>query len=216
MLSDRQIRERLKGRDAQGQALSRLVIAPLLNSNHNENDGGAIQGCAIDLRLGTWFEVPRLHTRAAYKIDETASSSDQDAPGKTVYVPFGGSFFLHPGNFVLGVTLEWIVMPLDLSASVTGKSKWGRRGLNVATATLVHPAFVGCLTLELANIGEHPLTLRPGMTVCQMSIYQLTSPAPVPVSASELIAHRRPVHVKIVPDRRAAALGIPADAEASG
>ncbi|MDB4875594.1 MAG: dcd [Gemmatimonadetes bacterium] len=205
MLSDRGIRARLDGQHEDGTNCQRLVIEPLRRPNSSD-DGGAIQGCAVDLRLGTWFEIPRLHTRAAYELDEPGPRSPGERPGKTVYVPFGGCFFLHPGNFVMAVTLEWLGMPADLSGTVTGKSKWGRRGLNVATATLVHPNFVGCLTLELANIGEHPITLKPGVTVCQLSLQQLSSAALEPVKGSFLMGHRRPVHADVVLDTRAAAL----------
>jgi dCTP deaminase len=208
ILSDRAIRARLEGRTEAGQPADPLVISPLLRTHeHGVDDAGAIQGCAVDLRLGTWFEIPRLHTRVAHDLKSPGPrEADEERPGKTVYIPFGGDFFLHPGSFVLAVTLEWLKIPADLGAVVTGKSKWGRRGLNVATATLVHPNFVGCLTLELANIGEHPITLKPGIPICHLALQQLSSSALEPVKASPLIGHRRPLHVDIFLDTRAEAL----------
>jgi dCTP deaminase len=205
MLSDSAIRARLDGRTVGDEPASRLVIEPLRRPDSAE-DGGAIQGCAVDLRLGTWFELPRLHTSASYELNAPGPDLPPERPGKSVYVPFGGTFFLHPGSFVLAVTLEWLVVPTDLAGTVTGKSRWGRRGLNVATATLVHPSFVGCLTLELANIGEHPITLKPGVTICQLSLQELSPAAYQPVKGSALIGHRRPVNVNVVLDARAAAL----------
>lgn len=202
MLSERDLRKRLS---KQTEMSGRLVLAPLLDEYGS--DGGVIQGCAIDLRLGTWFEIPRLHSRGAHDLAADPKSADVPSrPNKSLFVSFRDKFFLHPGSFVLGVTLEWIRMPLDLAGSVTGKSRWGRRGLQPATATLVHPGFVGCLTLELANIGEHPIALTPGMTICQMSVQQLSSEAVEPPQASPLMGHRKPVHIDIVLDSRAEAL----------
>jgi dCTP deaminase len=71
---------------------------------------------------------------------------------------------------------------------------------------MVHPWFVGCLTLELANIGEHPVVLSPGMPICQMAVQSLSSNASLPLKASPLIGHRRAVHTEIRPDDRAIAL----------
>ena len=204
-LSDVDIRARLDGKAANGADLQPLVIEPLRRPGSSD-DGGAISGCAVDLRLGTWFEIPRLYTMAAYELSEPGPSNPEVQPGKLIYVPFESSFVLHPGSFVMAVTLEWLGLPSDLAGTVTGKSKWGRRGLNVATATLVHPNFVGCLTLELANIGEHPITLKPGVPICQLSLQQLASPATQPVKGSILNGHRRPVNATVVLDPRAAAL----------
>ena len=80
---------------------------------------------------------------------------------------------LHPGRFVLGVTLEWLRLPSTMSGYVTGKSSLGRHGLIIETAAGIHPGFSGCLTLELANIGEVPLEIYPGMAICQIFLHRL-------------------------------------------
>ena len=98
---------------------------------------------------------------------------------KSYYVPFGEQFILHPGTFVLGVTLEWIRLPRDLAAYVIGRSSWGRYGLIIATATGVHPRFTGCLTLELSNVGEIPIKVKPGASICQLFVHQIESEEPV-------------------------------------
>src|SRR6185503_2887884 len=87
------------------------------------------------------------------------------------HVRFGEDFILHPRSFVLGVTLEWLRLPSNLGGYVTGRSSWGRRGLVIATATGVHPGFTGCLTLELANLGDIPIAIRPGMTIGQLFVH---------------------------------------------
>ncbi len=84
------------------------------------------------------------------------------------FVPIGDYFVLHPGQFVLGETLEWVHLPKNLVAFVVGKSTWGRDGLIIATAIGVHPNFSGILTLEISNVGEIPIYLYPGLAIAQL------------------------------------------------
>src|SRR5436309_13869423 len=111
---------------------------------------------------------------------------------RTQYVPFGSKYVLHPGGFVLGATLEWIRLPKNLGAYVIGKSSWGRRGLIIATATGVHPGFTGCLTLELTNVGEIPIKIQPGMTICQLFIHRVEEHGTGKVDQSQFVARRKP------------------------
>lgn len=110
---------------------------------------------------------------------------------KSRYVPFGQRFVLHPGNFVLGVTLEWIRFPNNIAGYVIGKSSWGRRGLIIATAVGVHPNFTGCLTLELTNVAEVPIAIKPGMAICQLFLHEVAE-TPPPVTRSAYACTRRP------------------------
>jgi dCTP deaminase len=114
------------------------------------------------------------------------------------YVRFDGRFILHPRSFVLATTLEWIRMPRTLAGYVTGKSSWGRRGLVIETAPGVHPGFIGCLTLELANVGEIPIEIYPGTPICQLFFHRVegdTSRA----DQSAFVGRRQPVlgHVRL-------------------
>lgn len=164
-----------------------LVIAPQPELRALESSGAA----SMDLRLGTWFLMlkysrdPVLQTTSKHELQEDARLT------RMSYVPFGDCFYLHPGSFVLGITLEWIRLPSFLSAYVIGRSSWGRRGLIIATATGVHPGFTGCLTLELSNIGEMPVEIKPGMTICQLFIHQVEKGSNE-VDQSRFIGQRRP------------------------
>jgi dCTP deaminase len=109
---------------------------------------------------------------------------------KHYFVPFGQQFILHPGRFVLASTLEWMKFPASLGGYVTGKSTWGRRGLVIETAAGIHPGFNGCLTLELANVGEVPIIIRPGMRICQIFVHEVRDGGLV--SAGPLTGRRRP------------------------
>jgi dCTP deaminase len=111
---------------------------------------------------------------------------------KTTYVPFGQDFFLHPRAFVLAVTLEWVRIPGNLAAYVVCKSSWGRCGLIIATATGVHPGFKGCLTLELSNVGEIPIGIKPGISICQLFLHEVSS-TDEHVDSSSFVGTRKPM-----------------------
>lgn len=136
-----------------------FVIAPRPDIDALRASGEA----AVELRLGTWFLIPRRTTHAVLRASSATSrdgslqSVSNASFAETRYVPFGNEFVLHPRSFVLAATLEWVRMTTGHAGYVTGKSSWGRRGLVIETAPGVHPGFSGCLTLELANIGEVPM-----------------------------------------------------------
>lgn len=146
-----------------------MVITPLLGNSEDVPDAAS-----IDLRLGTWFvtKKARQHPMLDVYNRKQASPSENSITNK-YYVPFGKEFILHPRHFVLAVTLEWVRIPLHFAGNITGKSSWGRRGLIVETAPGVHPGFSGCLTLELTNVGEIPIVIKPGTTICQLFFHEL-------------------------------------------
>jgi len=93
-------------------------------------------------------------------------------------------FILHPGEFVLAVTLERVEIPAHLVGRLDGKSSLGRLGLIVhSTAGFVDPGFKGRLTLELTNLANLPIQLYPGMPVSQISFSYLSTPAEKPYGA---------------------------------
>jgi dUTPase len=63
----------------------------------------------------------------------------------------------------------------DLQGVVTARSSWAREGLSIATATIVNPGYTGIVTLELANLGEVPMRLYPGLRLAQIAFYSLVS-----------------------------------------
>lgn len=150
----------------------RLDITPAPDINSLVRDGTA----SIDLRLGTWFVTMRARRWSQLNVfepDEEKRRQAERSMSESYYVPFDKEFIIHPQSFVLAVTLEWIRMPLDLAGMVTGKSSWGRRGLIVETAPGVHPGFTGCLTLELTNVGDVPIILKPSTSICQFFLHEI-------------------------------------------
>jgi len=147
----------------------RLTVTPLL-------DPKQIGDATIDVRLGNEFIVIR-HTNLA-SVDPAERREIRKNIGRyqeRVYAAYGDKFILHPRQFVLGSTLEYIGVPLDLAAQVMGRSSWGRLGLIIATAIAVAPGFKGAITFELINYGQAPLVLYPGLVIAQIAFETTTS-----------------------------------------
>lgn len=192
---------RLLGTTSQTKS-DRLIIRPEPPLNEIAKSGAA----SIDLRLGTWFvTLQRRRMRSLEAGEQTSSVFSDSKHTRTNYVPFGKEYVLHPRSFVLAVTLEWIRLPRNLAGYVIGRSSWGRRGLIIATAAGVHPGFTGCLTLELTNVGEIPLPIKPGLLICQLFLHT-TSPNSDLVDTSKFIGFRRPTLGQVGSDRIADAL----------
>lgn len=168
--------------------------------------GSKLGAASVDLRLGCWFGQLRRNRMTHFDIGPTPDGPSKDVrPLKTHFVPFGKRFILHPRDFVLAATLEWIRIPSELAGYVIGRSSWGRRGLIIETAAGVHPGFTGCLTLELSNVGQVPITLSPGLEICQLFIHRVETKSSAGDN-SAFIGFRRPVLTEIRPDKIAEAL----------
>ncbi|MCL4079234.1 dCTP deaminase [Coriobacteriia bacterium Es71-Z0120] len=160
VLSDRSIKEQMMA--------GRIRIEPC--------DPDDIQPSSVDLHLGPRFQVFR-NSRYPY-IDPARK---QDGLMELVEATAESPFVLHPGEFVLGTTVERIVLPDDIVARLEGKSSLGRLGLLIhSTAGYVDPGWDGRLTLELSNVANLPILLMPGMAIGQISFLQMTTPVDRP------------------------------------
>lgn len=183
ILKGSRILEALKGeKEFKGDP---LWIVPQPPDSELENSGAA----SIDLRLGRWFLRLKQTRHPLLKISEENEALNEAELTERLFVRFGESFILHPGSFVLGATLEWVKLPTLCTGAVVGKSSWGRRGLIIETAPTVHPGFSGCLTLEITNVGEIPIELKPGMEISQLVLYKADGPS---ASKSTFNLTRRP------------------------
>ena len=166
ILSDRSIREAL--------ASGRIEIDPL--------DEACIQPSSVDLKIDRYFRVFRNHTTPIIDVKENLEDLTElieipDDPER--------AFILHPGEFVLGSTLERTRVPDDLVARIEGKSSLGRLGLLIhSTAGFIDAGWDGHVTLELSNIATLPITLYPGMKIGQISFLRMTTPADVPYGSA--------------------------------
>ena len=186
-LSDRDIRARLARGD--------LVVRPL------DDPDRQVQPASIDLRLGNEFLVFKNVRLPVLRVDEPGLV---ERIGETVRIEDGDEFILHPGEFALGSTYEWVEIPDDLVAKVEGRSSLGRLAVIVhATAGFIDPGFKGTITLELSNLGRVPVALKPKMRVSQIALAQMTSPAERPYGearGSKYQGQRGPVASRIAGD----------------
>ena len=139
-------------------------------------DPAMVQPSSIDVRVDRYFRVFVNHRYPL--IDPKRPQPDLTAE---VATEVDHPFVLHPGEFVLGSTLEAVRIGPSLVARLEGKSSLGRLGLLIhSTAGFVDPGFEGHLTLELSNVATLPIAIYPGMKIGQLSFYQLTTPAEAP------------------------------------
>ena len=163
ILSDRTIREEI--------AAGRIEIDPFEDS--------AIQPSSVDVRVAGLFRV--FHNARHPFIDVKKEMEDLT---ELVEVKDDEPFILHPGEFVLGSTLERVKLPEDIAARLEGKSSLGRLGLLThSTAGFVDPGWDGDLTLELSNVANLPITIYAGMKIGQIAFLKLTSPSDSPYGA---------------------------------
>src|SRR5689334_18978268 len=166
VLSDRDIRAAIESGE--------VVIRPY--------DPVDLQPSSVDLHLDRRFRVFR-NNRYAY-IDVRSPQPDLT---ELLTIENDEAFILHPGEFVLGQTLEWTELPVDLVARLEGKSSLGRLGLLIhSTAGYVDPGWDGHVTLELSNVANLPITIYHGMKIGQISFMQLSESADNPYGSGEL------------------------------
>lgn len=144
-----------------------------------------VQPASVDLRLGDTFRVFHNHRISSIDLREPPGNLTEE-----VRIPEGEAFVIHPGEFCLGRTLEWVELPDDVVARIEGKSSLGRLGLIVhATAGFCDPGWKGTLTLELNNLTRVPIKLSPGLLIAQLSFMTLDRPARRPYGSAELGSH---------------------------
>ncbi|MBM3933450.1 MAG: dCTP deaminase [SAR202 cluster bacterium] len=166
VLSDRTIKEEM--------AKGRIIVTPL--------GEGCIQPASVDVHLGRNILVFRNSRRPFIDVRQDMSDLTEMVPTED-----DKPFILHPGEFVLGTTLEHIEVPDDLVARLEGKSSLGRIGLLIhSTAGYVDPGWKGHLTLELSNVANLPVTLYFGMKIGQLSYLRLTTAVENPYGSAAL------------------------------
>jgi len=143
-------------------------------------DRELVQPSSIDVRLDRFF---RVFNNSRYTHIDPSIQQDELT---TLVEPRGEeAFVLHPGEFVLGSTLEIVTLPDDVASRLEGKSSLGRLGLIThSTAGFIDPGFSGHITLELSNVANLPIMLWPGMKIGQLCLIRLSSPAEFPYGSS--------------------------------
>lgn len=166
-LSDADLLDRLADGD--------LVIDPI------ENPDLQIQPGSIDIRLGDEF----LTFKNPQEIESiNPLEDDPEEYMDEIILEEDETFILHPGDFVLGTTVEWVEIPDDLIGYVEGRSTLGRLAVIIhATAGLLDPGWKGNVTLEMSNLGSVPVELTPGMRIGQLTFADLKTECDRPYGA---------------------------------
>jgi len=166
VLSDRSIKEAL--------AAGRIEIDPLGED--------CIQPSSVDLHIDQFYRVFRNHSERVIDVKEA-----QEDLTELIDVGLDKPMILHPGEFMLGSTLERVAIANDLVGRLDGKSSLGRLGLVIhSTAGFIDAGWDGHITLELSNMANLPITLYTGMKIGQISFFQMTTEADRPYGASGL------------------------------
>jgi dCTP deaminase len=153
IISDRDIEKKVKNKE--------IVVEPFKIEN--------LQPSSLDLELSDEVRVFDNWNESEIDVRKKEDLS------RKVKIKNGG-FVLHPGEFILGSTIEKVTLPLDVAAKLEGRSSLGRLGLIIhATAGYVDPGFSGWLTFEIANISRLPIRIYPGIRIAQIVFFQLTS-----------------------------------------
>ncbi len=167
ILCDKDIKNRIKNNN--------IIIKPFSEEQ--------LSSSSVDLRLGNEFRVFKPISQT--HIDPKEKQPNNEYTDKLV-INNGEAFIIHPGEFVLATTKEWVEMPIDLVGSVDGRSSIGRLGIIIQTAPMIDAGFKGNITLELANIGRMPVSLYPDMRICRLTFHQLTQACENPYNGKYL------------------------------
>jgi dCTP deaminase len=165
--------------------LSDRTIGRLIDEGQIEidpYDAALLQPSSLDVRVDRYFRVFRNNRYPHIDVKR-----EQEDLTELVEIDDEQPFILHPGEFVLGSTLERVRLPDDLVARLEGKSSLGRLGLLIhSTAGFIDPGFDGHVTLELSNVANLPITIYFGMKIGQLSFVQLSEPAEKPYGSGGL------------------------------
>lgn len=143
----------------------KLVITPILSKEET------FDNVSLNVRLSNQFIIMKKQSFPSFDIKNHPHNIEECH--KKIKINYQESFILHPGELVLGSTLEYFSIPKNLMGYVIGKSSWGRAGLIIATATKVDPGFKGCITLEIINEGTAPIVVYPGLPIAQLVLHTI-------------------------------------------
>jgi dCTP deaminase len=151
----------------------RIVITPMISASEQ------IGPASVDVHLGTEFMVVEQSDRQSF--DPLISMLEYQEWLKHLRVVNRYSlldpFTLHPSQFALGITLEFMALPDDVVGRIDGRSSWARQGLVVhSTAGDIHPGSRGFVVFELMNVGPVPILLYPGLAIAQLTFEELSAP----------------------------------------
>ncbi len=139
-----------------------------------ENPNCAYDTTSVNLRLASTISIPKQGKPFAFDLRQSGIGRFLAEVYQDHHIDEHGGYTLQRNFFVLGNTMEKLKLPIRegrpiLAARVEGRSSLARCGLLVHfTAPTIHAGFEGTITLEMVNLGSNPITLYPGMEICQL------------------------------------------------
>lgn len=165
LLTDLEILERL----VESNDEKCIFISPLIHP------GIQLGPSSLDIHLGTEMTSTQISSNESIDLTKNKAQLESIVDRYTIkkQIGPGDHYVLHPGEFTLASTLEYIKLPLDIAGRLEGRSSIGRLGLQVhATAGFVDPGFEGTLTFEFINSGKLPLIVKPGLRLGQICFFK--------------------------------------------
>src|SRR3989304_8690384 len=154
MLSDVDIKKAVKA--------GKITLTPF--------DEKRLQPASYDILLSNTFIVNDPHSTTHIDPVKKVFPKTQE-----VVVPDAGEFVLHPGVSILGYSKDYFGSDHYL-IEVNGKSSLARIGLLVHnSAALINPGHFLQVALELCNLNNVPIILRPGMAIAPLTFSPLSS-----------------------------------------
>lgn len=148
-----------------------LLTAPIIRQEmaagtikfEPEIDDTQIQAISVDLRLGNEF---RVFKRWPDGMPATEDANYHDFTKEVVQ----DEFRLKPQETVLGVTLEKVTLPNNISGWLEGRSRFARMGLLIhISAGLIQPGVSNHQVLEITNLSPNMIILKAGQRICQLA-----------------------------------------------
>jgi dCTP deaminase len=124
---------------------------------------------SIDLTLGEQFRFFK---------DKKKVIVEEDTDYTLLTKPKSGKVTIKPGEFILGVTEENVRLPENVCGFLSGRSRFARLGIIVhATASFIQPGINNKQVLEIYNMSDKPLVLKPGLKICQLTLIETVGKA---------------------------------------
>jgi deoxycytidine triphosphate deaminase len=140
-----------------------------------------VQPASIDLRVDRVYWKKQWVFR--FPIDLSSKFRASILTRRPMYQTDTGSrgkFKLAPGAVVMGRTLEEFTIPNGYAAEIFTRSSFARLGILATFGGYINPGYRGHMPLQIKNLGEHTIVLPPMISICQLVLRQLTSPAEHP------------------------------------
>ncbi|HXG58245.1 MAG TPA: dCTP deaminase [Thermoanaerobaculia bacterium] len=143
--------------------------------------------CSVNLRLGPRISIPKKGKPITLDLRRGGVAAFLPELYETIGLDRTGGYALPPNRFILGQTQDRVHLPIRegrpcYAARIEGRSSFARIGLLVHfTAPTIRSGFEGTIALEMINLAEYPISLFPGMEICQLIIEQVaTTPFSTP------------------------------------